>query len=104
MIKIYGMKTCPYCDFLMDQIAGKEDEFQYIDIGAHVRNMHEFMDLRDSRKEFDHSKEIGDIGIPSFLLEDGTITLDPVDVGLVEYVKEAPACSIEDHQNGKKGC
>lgn len=104
MIKIYGLKTCPYCDYIKEQIVGQEDKFQYIDIGTHVRNMHEFMDLRDSRPEFDHSKEIGDIGIPAFLLEDGSITLDPAKVGLVEYGSDIQACSIEDHKNGKQGC
>ncbi|MCR4831119.1 MAG: glutaredoxin-related protein [Pseudobutyrivibrio sp.] len=103
MIKIYGLHTCPYCDFLQPQIEGKENEYKYIDIGQHVQNMHEFMDLRDNRPEFDHSKEIGDIGIPCFLFEDGRISLDPADAGLVEY-DGASACSIEDHLAGKKGC
>ena len=40
MIKIYGLKTCPYCDYIKEQIVGQEDKFQYIDIGTHVRNMH----------------------------------------------------------------
>ncbi len=102
MIKIFGMHTCPYCDFLQPQIKGRE-EFNYIDIGADVRNMHEFMDLRDNRPEFDHSKEIGDIGIPCFLFEDGRVSLDPADAGLVEY-SGASACSIEDHKAGKNGC
>ncbi len=101
MIKIYGLKTCPYCDYLKPQIEGKEDQFQYIDIGEHVRNMHAFMDLRDHNPVFDHSKEIGDIGIPCFVLEDGTVTLDPAVVGLVEYgtVSAGSACSIDG-----KGC
>lgn len=104
MIKIYGLKTCPYCDYVKDQIVGKEDEFEYIDIGTHVKYMSEFMHLRDTRSEFDHSKEIGDIGIPAFVLEDGRITLDPADVGLIEYGSDLPSCSIEDHKNGKQGC
>ena len=103
MIKIYGMHTCPYCDFLQPQIQGKEDQFQYIDIGQHVQNMHEFMDMRDNRPEFDHSKKIGDIGIPCFVFEDGRISLDPADAGLVEY-DGTSSCSIEDHIAGKKGC
>ena len=28
MIKIYGMPTCPYCDFVHEQIKGREDEFE----------------------------------------------------------------------------
>ena len=104
MIIIYGMKICPYCDYIKPQIEGKEDEFRYIDIGEHIRNMREFMDIRDNRPEFDHSKEIGDVGIPCFVFENGRISLDPADVGLVEYSGESAACSIEDHKNGKQGC
>ncbi len=103
MIKIYGLKTCPYCDYVKEQITGREDEFQYIDIGTNVRYMGEFTRLRDTRPEFDHSKEIGDIGIPAFVLEDGSITLDPAKVGLIEYGSDI-SCSLEDHKNGKKGC
>ncbi|MDY6334691.1 MAG: glutaredoxin domain-containing protein, partial [Lachnospiraceae bacterium] len=36
MVKIYGLKTCPYCDFVKQQLKGREDEFQYIDIGTNV--------------------------------------------------------------------
>lgn len=104
MITIYGLKTCPYCDYVKAQIEGRDDEFRYIDIGTNVRYMHEFISLRDHRSEFDHSKEIGDIGIPAFVLEDGSITLDPAKVGLKEYDPSMPSCSIEDHKNGKKGC
>ncbi len=85
MIKIYGLPSCPYCDYIYEQIKGREDEFEYINIGDHIRNMSAFMKLRDNSPVFDHSKEIGDVGIPAFVLEDGTITLKPEDVGLVEY-------------------
>ena len=37
MIRIYGMPTCPYCDYVHEQIAGREDEFEYINIGEHIR-------------------------------------------------------------------
>lgn len=103
MIKVYGLPTCPYCDYIYEQIKDRTDEFEYINIGSHVRNMGAFTRLRDTNPAFDHSKEIGDIGIPAFVLTDGSVTLDPADVGLVEYGK-ADACSSEDHKAGKKGC
>lgn len=39
MIKIYGMPTCPYCDYVHEQIKGRESEFEYINIGENIRNM-----------------------------------------------------------------
>ncbi len=86
MVKIYGMPTCPYCDYIHEQIVGRENEFEYINIGENIRNMGAFTRLRDTNPAFDHSKEIGDVGIPAFVLEDGSITLDPAVVGLIEYV------------------
>ena len=103
MIKIYGMPTCPYCDYIYEQIKGRENEFEYINIGENIRNMGAFTRLRDKNPAFDHSKEIGDVGIPAFVLEDGTITLDPADVGLVEYGLVS-ACSVDDYKSGKRGC
>ena len=103
MIKIYGLPTCPYCDFIHEQIAGREDEFEYIDIGKHVRNLSAFMRLRDTNPVFDRMKEIGGIGVPAFVFADGRVSLDPADAGLIEY-GSPNACSVEDHKNGRKGC
>lgn len=99
MIKIYSMKTCPYCEYVDMQVKG-DKRFKIIDIGSHVHNLSEFLHLRDNSPVFDHSKAIGDVGIPCFVLEDGTITLDPADVGLKEYdPASGPVCSIDG-----KGC
>ena len=53
MIKIYGMPTCPYCDYVHEQIKGREDEFTYINIGENIRNLSAFMRLRDQSPVFD---------------------------------------------------
>ena len=29
MIKIYGMPSCPYCEYVHKQIKGREKEFQF---------------------------------------------------------------------------
>ncbi|MDO4458886.1 MAG: glutaredoxin-related protein [Clostridia bacterium] len=106
MIKIYGMSTCPDCTYLYDQIEGKEDTFEYIDIGSHVRKLKEFLKIRDNNPLFAEIREAGRAGIPCFLLEDGTVTLKPEDVGLKARPEDdvAPACSIADHLAGKPGC
>ena len=88
MIKIYGMPSCPYCEYVHKQIKGREKEFQFIDIGKNIRNMSAF---------------IGDVGIPAFVFEDGRVSIDPADAGLIEY-GSPEACSIEDHKSGRKGC
>ena len=101
MIKIYGMPTCPYCDYIHEQVKGREDEFEYINIGENIRHMSAFIRLRDTNPVFDHLKAAGDVGIPAF--EDGRVSVDPADAGLIEYGSPA-ACSLEDHKSGRKGC
>ena len=96
MIKIYGMPSCPYCAYVDEQVKGNE-RFKVINIGENVKFLSAFMQLRDKSAAFDHSKEIGDIGIPAFVLEDGTVTLRPEDVGLKEYAsnEEGPSYSLD---------
>ena len=45
---VYGMPTCPYCDYVHEQIKGRENEFEYINIGENIRNMSAFTRLRDT--------------------------------------------------------
>ena len=103
MIKIYGMPTCPYCDYIHEQVKDRTSEFTYINIGENIQNMSAFTHLRDTNPVFDHCKEIGDVGIPGFVFDDGRVSVDPADAGLIEYGGTS-SCSIEDHKNGRKGC
>lgn len=96
MITIYGMPSCPYCAYILPQIEGNPN-FVFIDIGKSVGDMHAFMSLRDHNPAFIPYKEEGDIGIPCFVKEDGTVTLEPKEVGLVS-LSEA-SCSRDG-----KGC
>lgn len=93
MIKMYVMPTCPYCEYVERQVEG-DDRFKVIDIGSHVRNLKEFLRLRETNPTFDEAKRIGDIGIPCYLLEDGTVTLSSAEVGL-EPMPEPSSCSID---------
>jgi glutaredoxin-related protein len=97
------MPTCPYCDYVHDQIAGRGDEFEYVNIGENIRNLSAFIRLRDTNPVFDRMKAIGDVGVPAFVFEDGRVSIDPADAGLIEY-GSPDACSLEDHKSGRKGC
>lgn len=101
MIKMYVMKTCPYCEYVERQVAGNPD-FKVINIGENVRNLSEFLQLRDHHPAFAEAKAEGDIGVPAYVREDGSVTLSSAEVGLrplSDDVTDAPACSL----NGK-GC
>ncbi len=92
------MDTCPDCTYLYDQIKGKENEFEYINIGAHVKNLKAFLKIRDNSPAFDEAKEKGYAGIPCFVKEDGTVTIVPEEVGLKsrpEEVTTGAACRLD---------
>lgn len=96
MIKMFVMKTCPHCEYVERQVEGNP-EFQVIDIGQHVRDLKQFLDLRDRNPAFNEAKRIGDIGIPCYMLEDGSVTLYSKDVGLEPMPEDnfGDACSID---------
>lgn len=95
MIKIYVMSTCPDCTDVKEQVKGN-DKYEVVDIGEHVRNLKEFLRLRDKNPAFDVMKRVGSVGIPCFVLEDGTITFRPDKAGLQPPVKaEGQSCSID---------
>ena len=95
MIRIYGMHTCPDCTYVEEQVKG-DGRYELIDIGAHVKNLKEFLKLRDSNPAFDGAKRTGAAGIPCFVLEDGSVTLVPEDAGLHSRpLQDGTACSLD---------
>ena len=89
------MDTCPDCVYVNEQVEGNAN-FVKVDIGAHVRNLKEFLNLRDNSPAFDEAKRDGTIGIPCFVLADGSITLVPEDAGLKSRpIAEGASCSLD---------
>ena len=78
---MYVMKTCPYCAHVMKQVVGNP-HCKVIDIGEDVHDMKEFLKLRDNNPAFDEEKATGDVCIPCYVREDGSVTLSSKDVGL----------------------
>lgn len=96
MIKIYGTGSCPDCAYVEAQVEGN-GRYEVIDVCANVRNLKAFLRLRDSHPAFDAVKRKGAVGIPCFVLDDGTVTLRPGKAGLQPRPKEAEgaSCSID---------
>lgn len=97
MIKIYGMSTCPDCTYVEEQVKGNP-QYEVIDIGSHVKYLKEFLRLRDRHPAFDAIKRMGAVGIPCFVLEDGTVTVRPEEAGLQPRPKAdamGAACNLD---------
>ncbi|NPD92923.1 glutaredoxin-related protein [Xylanibacter muris] len=95
MVKIYVMNTCKDCTYIYEQVRGNS-QYELIDIGEHVRNLKAFLKLRDREPQFDVMKRLGTIGIPCFVLEDGTVTFRPEEAGLKPRSgSDGSSCSID---------
>ena len=108
MIKVFVMQTCPDCASIKREAQG-DPRFQIIDIGEHVRNLKQFLALRDNSPAFDSIRQRGSVGIPCFVLEDGSITFaqeeayqslhDTSPLTDNDIMEEGASCSIDG-----KGC
>ena len=76
MLKIYGSMLCPDCVRCCEELKNAEVPFEYCDFSDSLRNLKEFLKLRDESSVFEESREAGKIGIPCILREDGSLTLE----------------------------
>ncbi|GLB32014.1 hypothetical protein LAD12857_39370 [Lacrimispora amygdalina] len=100
-IIMYGTEICPDCVAAKAQLGELTAvELDYRNITKNTATLKEFLRHRDHDEMFKPVKEEGRIGIPFFILEDGTQTFDIAD--FIDDVKAQPvqnACSIDG-----KGC
>lgn len=75
MLKIYGSMMCPDCVKCMQDLDKAGVAYEYLDLSDSLRNVKEFLTLRDREAVFDEVRQAGKIGIPCILREDGTVTL-----------------------------
>lgn len=76
MLKIYGSMLCPDCVECRADLDNAGVAYEYLDFSDKLRNLKEFLALRDSEPVFDAVKQRGSIGIPCIVTDDGRITLD----------------------------
>ena len=74
MIKIYVMESCTDCTEIK-ALYSNHPEYELVDIGRQARSLKEFLALRDHHPAFDKVRERGNIGIPCFVREDGSVAI-----------------------------
>lgn len=93
------MDSCSDCIAVKKQIE-KNPDYEIIDIGSSAKLLKEFLRLRDNSPVFENVRAKGSIGIPCFVMENGTVTLSPEDVGLSSKSDmKGNSCSLDG-----KGC
>lgn len=94
MIKVYVMDTCGDCQIVKQKLSDNPG-YELIDIGKHVRNLKQFLVLRDNHPGFDAVKRKGTVGIPCFVLEDGSVCFSAKKMGLEEEQPMGASCQID---------
>ena len=94
---MYGAEICPDCVEAKVVLAMASGiELEYRDITENTRILKKFLYYRDHEALFAPVKEAGSIGIPLFVLEDGTKTFDISDFAAVESpAHNATSCSLD---------
>ena len=96
MTKVYVMESCPDCVEVKQRYSNYPD-FELVDIGKQARDLKEFLVLRDTHPAFEKVRERGNIGIPCFIKEDGTviISLKKFDDSFEPAYTEGAACTLD---------
>lgn len=72
-MKLYGTLLCPDCPPVISALKSAGIEFEFVNIMENIQGLKEFLQLRDSRYEFNEVKSAGNIGIPCLLVNEKTI-------------------------------
>jgi glutaredoxin-related protein len=74
-VKVYGSKHCPDCQPVLDTLDAHGIDYEYADITEGMWQVREFLILRETRPEFDRIREMGAIGMPCIVVNDGEAVL-----------------------------
>ena len=64
MVKIYGSMLCKDCVQCREDLDRAGVCYEYLDFSQDLRNLKEFLTIRDGNPMFDAVREAGGIGIP----------------------------------------
>lgn len=70
-IIVFGSKHWPDCEPAKVYLSKHNIKYVYLDITESMLNLKMFLKYRDNYKEFDKIKEMGKIGIPCIVVNDG---------------------------------
>lgn len=90
---MYGTEICIDCVNDKKVLVEESIELDYRDITKDVKTLKEFLKIRDKDPLFDEIKDLGKIGIPLYILEDGRKTFDITD--FLSVNSSSSSCSID---------
>lgn len=76
MLKIYGSMLCKDCVQCREDLDRAGVDYDFLEFQDELKNLKEFLLLRDSLDLFKVVKDNGGIGIPCIVDDDGKVSLD----------------------------
>lgn len=95
MTKIYVMESCTDCTEVK-ALYSNHPEYELIDIGHQARSLKEFLALRDQHPAFVKVRERGNIGIPCFVREDGSVAISLKHYDAGRFTEAAPTPAMHE--------
>lgn len=75
MLKIYGSMLCKDCVQCREELDKAGVAYLYLDFSDELKNLKEFLALRDKLDIFAEVKSAGGVGIPCLVDDDGNVSL-----------------------------
>ena len=75
-VTVIGSHLCPDTLYALNKLSEAKAEIEFKNLSASLPDLKAYLALRESSPVFDGPKAAGTLGIPCFVLEDGTVTLD----------------------------
>lgn len=75
-ITIIGSHLCPDTLYALNKLIDKKANVDFKNLSADLKDLKAYLAARESEPAYEAVKRNGGIGIPFFVLEDGTKTLD----------------------------
>ena len=75
-VTVIGSHLCPDTLYTIQKLKEADADLSFVNISAALADLKTFLAIRESDALYDEVRKNGGIGIPLFVLEDGTRTLD----------------------------
>ena len=75
-VTVIGSHLCPDTLYAIQKLKEADADLSFVNISAALADLKTFLAIRESNALYDEVRKNGGIGIPLFVLEDGTRTLD----------------------------
>ncbi len=76
MLRIYGSMLCKDCVQCREELDKAGVSYTYLDFSEDLKNLKEFLALRDKLDIFATVKEAGTIGIPCLVDDEGNVSVN----------------------------